>query len=101
MRIDNILKKADFSSEGPVKKDILKSENFNIILICLENNQQIKPHPEPYAVFFIVLEGVGLFTCKNGEFKLRKNDGLFIEANEIRGIRCIEKMIILGVQDGH
>lgn len=101
MKIDNLLEKDGFSSEKPVKKDILKSEKFNIVLVYLEKGQEIKPHPEPYAVFFLVLEGTGLFTSKEGKFELKKNDGLFIEANEIRGIKCLENMVVLGVQDGH
>ena len=101
MYVKNLLSKKEFSSENPLKKDILKSEKFNIVLVCLEKGQEIKPHPEPYAVFFLVLEGNGIFTCKKGKFELTKNGCIFIEANETRGIKCIEKLIILGVQDGH
>ncbi len=101
MYIKDLLSKREFSSEKPVKKDLIKSENFNTVLVCLEKGQEIKPHPEPYAVFFLILEGTGLFTCKEGKFELNKNDGLFIEADEIRGIKCLENLVILGVQDGH
>jgi len=101
MKIDNMLDKDWFLSVKPIKKNILKSENFNIVKVYLKKGQEIKPHPEPYAVFFLVLEGTGLFTSKEGKFELKKNDGLFIKANEIRGIKCLENMIVLGVQDGH
>ena len=101
MYIKDLLSKREFSSEKPVKKDLIKSENFNTVLVCLEKGQEIKPHPEPYAVFFLILEGTGLFTCKEGKFELNKNDGLFIEADEIRGIKCLENLVVLGVQDGH
>ena len=101
MKIENLLKKAEFSPENPIKKDIIKSKNFNTVLVYLEKNQEIKPHPEPYAVFFLVLKGTGLFTDKKGTSKLKKNDGLFIEANEIRGIKCLKNMVVLGVVDGH
>ena len=101
MKIDNMLEKDGFSREKPVKKDVLKSENFNIVQVYLKKDQEIKPHPEPYAVFFIVLEGKGLFTSKEGKFEVIKNGGLFIKADEIRGIKCLENMIVLGIQDGH
>jgi quercetin dioxygenase-like cupin family protein len=101
MHTKNLLSKKEFSSEKPLKKDILKSEKFNIVLVCLKNGQEIKPHPEPYAVFFLVLEGSGIFTSEKGKFEMKKNDGLFIKANEIRGIKCLEDMTVLGVQDGH
>ncbi len=69
MYIKDLLSKREFSSEKPVKKDLIKSENFNTVL--------------------------------EGKFELNKNDGLFIEADEIRGIKCLENLVILGVQDGH
>jgi len=101
MYIKDIISKGKFLSDKPNKEDILKTDNFNIVVICLEKGQEIKPYPEPYAVFFLVLEGKGLFTNKDGETELSKGDSIFIESNKIRGIKCIEKLRILGVQDGH
>jgi len=101
MKIDKILSFQDFSKEGPVKTDILKSEKFNIVLVCLEANQEIVSHPEPYAVFFLVLRGRGLFTKDQEGFELEENSSIFIKKNEPRGIKALERLIILGVQDGH
>jgi len=101
MYIENLLAKKEFSIDQLIKKDIIKSEKFNIVFICLNKNQEILPHPEPYGVAFIVLEGKGIFTTKNGEFKLKKNSMLYVNANEIRGIKSLDKLVILGIQDGH
>lgn len=101
MYIKNIVSKGKFSSEAPVKEDILKSEKFNIVIVCLEKDQKIDPHPEPYAVFFFVMEGRGIFTGENGKIELNKGDSIFMGSDKIRGITCIEKLTILGVQDGH
>lgn len=97
----DMLSNREFSPERPIKKDIMASKNFNIVVVCLEEGQEIKPHPEPYAVFFLVLEGNGIFTNSKGSFELCKNSCIHILANEARGIRCLEKMVVLGVQDGH
>ncbi len=101
MKIDNILSAQDFSETIPVKTDILKSKKFNVVLVCLDANQEIPPHPEPYAVFFLVLQGKGVFTKGEKSFKLKKDSGLFINKNEPRGIKALEKLTILGIQDGH
>ena len=91
-----------FLSRKPVLKRIVKSKKkFNIVRICLEEGLEIEPHPEPYAVFFLVLQGSGIFTSEAGEVTLKKNGFLFIKADEIRGIKCLENLVILGVQDGH
>ncbi len=101
MYIKNLISRRKFSSERAVKEDILKSENFNIVIVGLEKNQEIKPHPEPYAVFFFVMEGKGIFTNGDRETELNKGDSIFMSSDEIRGIKCIETLTILGVQDGH
>lgn len=98
---DNLLSNVIFSAKKPVLKKIIKSKMFNIVRVCLEKGLEIQPHTEPYAVFFLILEGSGIFTRKDGEYELKKNDSIFIEANEIRGIKSLENLIILGVQDGH
>ena len=97
----DILSGREFSEENPVKRDIIRSKNFNIVTVCMEKHQEIKPHPEPYAVFFLIIEGRGTFTNSKGSFELGRNSSIFIKANEVRGIKCIEKMTVLGVQDGH
>ena len=98
----DFLKNLEFFSGKPALKRIVKSKKkFNIVRVCLEKGLEIEPHPEPYAVFFLVLEGAGIFTNKAGEFELKKNDFIFIEADEIRGIKCLENLVVLGVQDGH
>ena len=98
----DFLKNLEFLSGKPALKKIIKSKKkFNIVRICLEKGLEIKPHPEPYAVFFLVLDGSGIFTKNVEEVKLKRNDYIFIEADEIRGIKCLENLVVLGVQDGH
>ena len=98
----DFLKELEFLSGRPALKRIVKSKKkFNIVRVCLEKGLEIEPHPEPYAVFFLVLDGSGIFTSKAGEFELKKNDFIFIKADEVRGIKCLENLVVLGVQDGH
>ena len=98
----DFLSDLEFLSGRPALKRIAKSKKkFKIVRISLEKGVEIEPHPEPYAVFFLVLNGSGIFTNKAGEFELKKNDFIFIKADEIRGIKCLENLVIIGVQDGH
>jgi quercetin dioxygenase-like cupin family protein len=101
MYTDDVLSSRRFSAEGPVKTDLLRSTMFNVVVVCLETGQEIPPHPEPYAVFFLVLEGEGLFTTGKDSFRLRSGSGIFIERDGVRGIRCLDRMSVLGVQEGH
>jgi len=84
-----------------VKKDVLKTNNFNIVLICLDAGQEIPSRPEPYDVCFYVIDGSGTFTVGNGRVDLRHGGAIFAPANVARGIRSSERLTILGIQEPH
>ena len=98
---ENIVSDTNLSGEKIVKKDIIKTGIFNIVIVYLGKNQEITPHPEPYAVYFLVLQGSGIFTTKQGKFSLQKDSSIYYAKNELRGIKSNEKLILLGVQDPH
>jgi quercetin dioxygenase-like cupin family protein len=60
---------------------------------------EIPPHPEDYGVLLTVLEGKGIFTDINGEFTLTKNQSIYMKKDEIRGIKAMENLVVLGIQD--
>ncbi len=100
-RINNFSEGIEFSSKRPKLKKMIRSKKFNTVRICLGKGLEIKPHPEPYAVFFYIIEGSGVFTSIEGEFILKKGDSIFIKAKKTRGIKALENLVVLGVQDGH
>jgi quercetin dioxygenase-like cupin family protein len=99
MKNYNLNELISFSQEGPIKKHFLNSKGFHQALICLKKGVEIPVHPEAYAVSLIVLKGRGMFTDSNGESALSEMQGIFIQKDEIRGIRAEEDLVVLGVQD--
>jgi len=97
----DFLSDLEFLSGEPLLKTIIKSKMFNINRVSLKAGLEIEPHPEPYAVFFLVLDGSGIFTNEAGEVILKKNGFVFIKADEIRGIQTLENLVFLAVQDGY
>jgi quercetin dioxygenase-like cupin family protein len=87
------------SQENPVKKDLLKTAGSNIVLVCLETGQVIPPHPEPYAMVFVVLQGEGVITAGTSEHPVQPMHLVSVEKDENRGIRCDKRMLILGIRD--
>jgi quercetin dioxygenase-like cupin family protein len=83
------------------KRDLLKTSNFNVVLICLKEAQEIPSHPEPYGVCFYVIEGKGIFTVDREQHEVAKGGLIFAPANKARGIRCLERLTLLGIQDPH
>ena len=99
MKIYNLNEKIIFSDEKPIKRHFLNAKGFHAALICLKSGVEIPPHPEDYGVLLTVLEGKGIFTDINGEFTLTKNQSIYIKKDEIRGIKAIENLVVLGIQD--
>jgi len=84
-----------------VKTDLLKTRNFNVVLICLEAGREIPSRPEPYAVCFYVIDGKGTFTVGNQKVELTRGEMIFAPADKARGILSVERLTLLGIQDPH
>ena len=95
----DLMKAVECSRKGPVKKDLMKTAGSNIVLICLETGQEIPPHPEPYAVVFVVLQGEGIMTSGSVEHPVRPHYLVAVGKDENRGIRCTRRMALLGIRE--
>lgn len=95
----DLLNSAEFSKDNPIKKDLLTTAGSNIVLVCLETGQVIPPHPEPYAVVFVVLKGEGIITSGTVEHPVRPVHLVSVGKDEYRGILCSQQMVILGIRD--
>lgn len=95
----DLQKVVECSPDTPVKKDLIKMSGSNIVLVCLETGQEIPPHPEPYAVVFVVLKGEGVITAGNVTHPVKPLHLISVGKDENRGIRCDQRMILLGIRD--
>jgi len=96
MDLQNVV---ECSPDTPVKKDLLKISGSNIVLVCLETGQEIPSHPEPYAVVFVVLQGEGVITAGSVRHRVKPLHLISIGKDENRGIRCDQRMMLLGIRD--
>ena len=90
----------EFLPGDRVKKDVFKGRHFNIVVICLDDGYEITPHHEPYDVFFYVISGKGVFTAGEKQWEAESGSMVFAPAGA-RGIKCIERLTILGIQEPH
>ena len=95
----DLLKAAECSGKGPVKKDLMKTAGSNIVIVCLEAGQVIPPHPEPYAVVFVVLQGEGIITSGTIAHPVKPLHLVSVKKDENRGIRCNQRMVLLGIRE--
>lgn len=90
----------EFMTGDRVKKDVFKGKHFNIVVVCLDSGHEIPPHDEPYDVFFYVISGKGVFTAGKKQWQSGPGSMIFAPAGP-RGIKCIERLTILGIQEPH
>ncbi len=95
----DLLKAAECSRKHPVKKDLMKTAGSDIVLVCIETGQEILPHPEPYAVVFVVLQGEGVITAGKTEHPVKLHHLVSVKKDENRGIRCDQRMVLLGIRE--
>ena len=95
----DLMSVAEFSATGPVKKAQMKTAGSNIATVSLEPGQVILHHPEPYAVVFVVLQGEGIITSGNVEYVVKAHHLISVKKDENRGIRCNQRMVLLGIRE--
>lgn len=81
-----------------MKKDLIRSGQTDLVLVCFESGQEIPPHREPYAVQFLVVSGEGVIVSGDDEYPVKAGHLVAVAANGVRGIRCRTRMIILGIR---
>ncbi|MFO7795417.1 MAG: hypothetical protein ACQERB_14365 [Promethearchaeati archaeon] len=81
-----------------IKDDILTIKNVKISMINIPKEQEIKPHPEDYAILFFILKGSAIFTTGDGTYKVMKNEAIYLDFNEVRGIKPLEDLRFMGIK---
>ena len=98
MEANNVLNQLTFSENSPVKTMLLQQEHFELVRIALGKGVKIPPHQGGHAVFFLVLQGRGIFTCGEEDVELAQNQYLYIKADETRGIQALEDLVVFAVK---
>jgi len=99
METNNILDQLTFSKNSPVKTMLRQQEHFGLVRIALGKGVIIPPHQGGHAVFFLVLQGKGIFTCGEEDVELHKNQYIYIKADDTRGIRALEDLVVFAVKE--
>ena len=90
----------NFITGDKIKTDVFKGKHFNIVVICLDVGYEIPPHHEPYDVFFYVISGRGSFTAGEKRWDAEPGSMIFAPAG-VRGIKCLSRLTVLGIQEPH
>ena len=98
MEANNVLNQLIFPENSPAKTMLLQQEHFELVRIALGKGVKIPPHQGGHAVFFLVLQGRGIFTCGEEDVELAQNQYLHIKADDTRGIQALEDLVVFAVK---
>ncbi len=98
METNNVLNQLTFSENSPVKTMLLQQEHFGLVRIALGKGVKIPPHQGGHPVFFLVLQGRGIFTCGEEDVELAQNQYLYIKEDQTRGIQALEDLVVFAVK---
>ena len=83
-----------YSSDGPQHTELMKTEDYNAVLVGLEANQQIPPHPAPAAVYHF-LEGSGVMIVDGERMSVGQGATVAVPAGSARGIEADTRLTLL------
>lgn len=92
--------KIKFKKEHFVPNILYVSPGIKMPLICMEPGQEIPPHGGHAVGIFYVKEGKGVFTLDNQKIDMEKGSVIVAPEGSARGMRCIEKMVVLAISAG-
>lgn len=89
------VQKIAFGTEGPDPQPLLDDESVKMVLVGLEPDQQIPPHPAPSAVYYFI-EGSGWMTVNGDRFEI--GPGVIVRTPDgaDRSIKAKSRLVFLG-----
>ncbi len=92
--------KIQFNKEHFIPNILFASPKVKMPLICLEPGQEIPPHGGHSIGIFYVKEGKGVFTLDDKKIDMEKDTIIIAQEGASRGMKCIERMVVLAVSVG-
>ena len=83
-----------YDSDGPKHTELIKTEGYNAVLVGLEANQMISPHPAPEASYHF-LEGSGRMIVDGERIEVGKGATVAVPAGLPRGIEADTRLAVL------
>lgn len=94
----DLVKLKEFAATGLVKKELVVTDNFKLLLICFEPGQAVEPCVMSRSTAFYIVEGTGV-VIEAGEAVQVSNGSIVLIKPELeRQIKAESKMVVLAIQ---
>ncbi len=79
-KIFTLVSEVGYSRGGIVSKQIIKKDTGNITLFSFDQGQGLSQHTAPFDAFVQMIEGEGIVTIDNHDYRLCAGDSLIMPA---------------------
>ena len=84
-----------FKEGGIFSKVLIKSDTFNITLMCLSKGSNIDTHTSTKSGGVMVIKGKGMFDLEGKDIRLKPGVFIFMPASAPHSLRADEDLAIL------
>jgi quercetin dioxygenase-like cupin family protein len=94
----DLTKLQEFAATGFVKKELVVTDNFKLLLICFEPGQAVEPCVMSRSTAFYIIEGEGVVQAEGETTEISMGSLVLIEPELERRIQAVSKMTVLAIQ---
>lgn len=88
----------EFAAASFVKKELLVTDNFKLLLICFEPGQAVEPCVMSRSTAFYIVEGTGEVIEEGEAVQVSNGSVVLIKPELERQIKAASKMVVLAIQ---
>lgn len=88
----------EFAAASFVKKELLVTDNFKLLLICFEPGQAVEPCVMSRSTAFYIVEGTGEVIEEGETVQVSNGSVVLIKPELERQIKAASKMVVLAIQ---
>lgn len=98
MQVTNLEELKEFSNVDFIKKELVVTDNFKLLLICFEPGQEVSPCVMERSTAFYIVEGQGKVLAADQEHDVTKGSMVQIGPDLTRQIKANSRLVVLAMQ---
>ncbi len=94
-KFKNIKDLIEYSKDGVISKEIIKSDKINVTLFCMARATEISEHTSTKEGFVYVVEGKGVFNLEGKDIIMKPGIIISMRKNAVHSLKAIEDMTFI------
>lgn len=98
MQVINLEDLKKFSTAEFIKKELMVTDNFKLLLVCFEPGQKVPPCVMERSTAFYIVEGQGKILVSDQEHTVTSGSIVLIGPDLARQIKADTRLVVLAMQ---